>query len=56
MVSHIKNVTKSNMTDQSKTLCEYKKYHINCTLKELQLWLAEKFHIKLVFKYMLYDY
>ena len=50
MVFHIKNVTKPNMTDQSKTLCEYKKYHINCTLKGVAIMTCRKVLHKISFK------
>ena len=47
MVSHLKGVMKSIMTDQiHKELCEYKRDHSTCTQKDLQLWLEEKFQLK----------
>ena len=47
MAPHLKGVTKSTMTDQiRKELCEYKRDHSTCTQKDLQLWLEEKFHLK----------
>ncbi|XP_074325951.1 CENP-B homolog protein 2-like [Apium graveolens] len=47
MVSHLKGVTKSTMTDEArKALCEYKRENSSCTQKDLQLWLENKFHLK----------
>ncbi|XP_074363767.1 ARS-binding protein 1-like [Apium graveolens] len=47
MASHLKGVTKSTMTDEArKALCEYKRENSSCTQKDLQLWLENKFHLK----------
>ncbi|XP_074373954.1 ARS-binding protein 1-like [Apium graveolens] len=47
MTSHLKGVTKSTMTDEArKALCEYKRENSSCTQKDLQLWLENKFHLK----------
>ncbi|XP_074359364.1 ARS-binding protein 1-like [Apium graveolens] len=47
MDSHLKGVTKSTMTDEArKALCEYKRENSSCTQKDLQLWLENKFHLK----------
>lgn len=48
MVSHLKGVSKSTMTDQiRRELCEYKRDHMACTQRELQSWIEEKFHLKI---------
>nr|ABI75339.2 truncated transposase [Arabidopsis thaliana] len=38
MASHLKGVSKSTMTDHiRKELCEYKRYHMECTQNDLKV-------------------
>ncbi|CAK8567218.1 unnamed protein product [Lathyrus sativus] len=47
MASHLKGVAKSTMSNQiRKELCEYKRDNPASTQKDLQIWLEEKFQLK----------